>query len=192
MKRVPSWLVVTLLLGGLAGCGRHTHEIEKYVLLSADQTTPPSGDEVEPFRIRAVISGEVTQTRAADSVFRDSSGSLAGPYTLYVMTSYYGQTKEVCELHEITMRIGHRPKLTLHSRDELPLRIAFEPWLEHALSGRHDVVLGDRLPFQESDEVAVAVTFQAPGSDQLQTLHSVFVGQRSEVTRLKLEAIVKG
>ncbi|MEO1082080.1 MAG: hypothetical protein AAFY29_21155 [Pseudomonadota bacterium] len=192
MKRVPLWLVATLLLGGLSGCGRHTHEIEKYVLLSADQTEPAPSVAVEPFRIRAVISGEVTQTRAAGSVFTDSRGSLSGPYTLHVMTSYYGQTEEVCELHEITMRIGRRPKLTLHSRDELPLRIAFEPWLEHALSGRHDVALGDRLPFQESDEVAVAVTFQAPGSEQLQTLHAVFVGQKSEVTRSKLEAIVKG
>ncbi|MEM9380577.1 MAG: hypothetical protein AAGB93_11560 [Planctomycetota bacterium] len=183
------------LLVGIAACviacGEHTHEVEDYVHKPGQ---PPHALQTElgPFRLRTAISGSNTTSRPASTVMTDSQGRLAGPYTLHVITSYYGETRDVCSVLEVSMQIGRRPPVVLHSINDGEVDVTFEPWLDHAVSGSHRIPLGDRLPFQEDDEVHFTVAFRPPGTDQVHRLRTSYVGRKRRTTTSKLETLVQG
>lgn len=172
-------------------CGEHTHEVEDYVHMPGQ---PPHAlcAELGPFRLRTAISGLNITSRPASTVLTDSRGRLVGPYTLHVVTSYYGEPQDVCSLLEVTMQIGRRPRVVLHSMNDVEVDVTFEPWLDHAVSGSHRIPLGDRLPFQEDDEVQFTVVFRPPGSDQVHRLRTSYVGRRRRTTTSKLETLLQG
>ncbi len=192
MKRMLSGLTIGCVVSaafGFGGCGEHTHEVERYRLKD------PSAAETKigPFRLRAVISGEVS-TPGLDNpadVLVDSHGQLTGPYTLHVVTSYYGQTQGVCKLHEVTMRIGDQPVVVLHAETDPVIDVAYQPWLPHAVSGSVVVPLGDRLPFQTRDDVVVTVKYQPPERPDIHDFRAVFVGDRSKTVTSKLDTLLR-
>lgn len=188
MKQVLLGLVIGCVAFVPLSCGEHTHEVERYRL--KDPSEPET--KIGPFRLRAVISGEVSNPGLVNpaDVAVDSQGQTTGPYTLHVVTSYYGQTQDVCKLHEVTIQIGEEPVMVLHSENDPVIEVAYEPWLAHAISGSHLVPLGDQLPFQTQKDVVVKVKYQPPGSPDVHNFRAVFVGVKSTTVTSKLDTLL--
>jgi len=112
------------------------------------------------------------------------------------VTAYYGQTQDVCKLHEITIQIGSQPVIVLHAQTDPVIDVAYEPWLPHAISGSHLVPLGKQLPFQTQEDVVVTVKYQPPPPDppaspDIRTLRAVFVGVKSKDASSKLDTLLR-
>lgn len=191
MKGLRARVLAVCLVAGALGCGEHTHEVQDYVL-EPGQPLGAHAATVGPFRIRTAISGRSSRSAESTTVFTDSQGSLGGPYSLHLVGSYYGQTREAWRLSEVTMQIGSEPPVLLHSREQPAVEVPFEPWLEHAISGSHVIPLGDRLPFQTDHGVTFSVTFQAPGSDEPRALSTTFVGRARSSKTSKLDSLMRG
>ncbi len=148
--------------------------------------------KVDQFYIRLLINPTYYPIDDCDSVFCDSSGRRGPPYTLVIGTSYYGETADAVAIHEALLQRGSGAPIALHRADDEPLRLFFEPWLDHAVKANHLVPLGENLPFVAGEDVIVTVRFQPPESSEVHTITTVFRGTTERVSRSKFMTVLQG
>ncbi len=186
-------MAVALLAAlGASACGVSTQHTERY-LRDADNPESAFSKRVDRFRIQLLLNGTREESpESRDSVFFDSVAFVRAPHTLNVSAAFYGATDDFAEVHSITMRIGDQAPVALHGRDDAPIRLAFEPWLDHALAAGFELPLGDTLPFVDGQQVTVNVEFVPPESTERHAIQTVFRAEFRTRKTQKLKMILHG
>ncbi len=149
--------------------------------------------QIGPFRIRLLIKGRYAPSpNNSDSIFLDNYGTIKPPYTLIINSSYYGITEDVVEIIQVEMKIGNEKPVMLHNKTESNIRVPFKPWLDHAVSAKMKIGLGDDLPFIENEEVRVTVKLRLPESKELESISTLFIGNKAVAVNSKFWSLVLG
>lgn len=184
--------IALLALFGVSACGVSTQHTERY-LRDADNPDSAFSKSVDRFRIQLLLNGTREESSdSRDSVFADSVTHVRAPHTLNVSTAFYGTTDEFAEVHSITIRVDGQAPVVLHGRDHAPIRLQFEPWLDHALAAGFELPLGDTLPFVDGQQVIVNVEFVPPESTELHAIQTVFRAEFRTKKRSKLRMLLQG
>ncbi|MEM9057656.1 MAG: hypothetical protein AAGD86_09275 [Pseudomonadota bacterium] len=181
-----------VLATSLMSCGTSVQHSDRYV---CDFDNPQSSfsKTVDRFHIRLLVSGTYSRAPGSrDSVFHDSVGFVRPPYTLHVSTSFYGVTNDVAKIQRITMQVGSDEPVVLHGDDAPTLRLAYEPWLDHAVSANLRFPLGNKLPFARGEAVAFEVHFVPPEAERAHSIRTVFRGTSNTHEMLKVEMLLQG
>ncbi|MCG8375370.1 MAG: hypothetical protein MI702_02690 [Chlorobiales bacterium] len=148
--------------------------------------------KIDQFHIHLLINDTYERISDCDSLFCNSSGRRGPPYTLLIGTSFYGETRDVTAIHEVMLQIGAESPIALHSADDEPIRLAFEPWLDHAVKANHRIPLVETLPFLENEELVITVRFQPPESAETHAITTIFRSKKESVSRSKLMMLLQG
>lgn len=173
-----------ILLFLFRNCGTMTQYAEHY----------ESGDnlvDVGPVTTRLMINSEQQISRLVLELLFTGKTTHGAPYILSVASHYQGLPPGPLLVKEILLYTGVNPQaITVHSQDETPLQLHYRPWLDETRNGSVRIPLGDTLGFSEDYPVTVTLRYQIPGSSEVHTLSSTFVGMVSERTYTFLDVIM--
>lgn len=180
-----------LLLLCLSACGESTMHSESYQR-QIDDPRSSFSKTIDQFRIHVLINDTYEPINDCDSLLCDSSGRRGPPYTLVISTSFYGETTDMVAIHGVMLQIGSGAPISLHSAYDEPIRLSFEPWLDHAVKANHHIPLDGTLPYVENQEAVITVRFQPPESTETHAITTVFRSKRESVSRSKLMMLLQG
>lgn len=190
--RLTRWFILACVALLLAACGEHSLYAERYQVDFEDPRTTFEYKE-DNFYVRLWIDDyQVPVESQVFSVWRDSEAHITGPYGLGINANWYGRTEDTVGVLEIIMEREGEPPIILHGRDDPPMELEFEPWLDHAISSDAVVPLDELLPFEEARKVSFTVTLRPPeGLDEV-TVTTVFKGTAYRRDTLKIETVLLG
>ena len=151
---IPALALLTTLL---TGCGNYVQHAQRYKVDFDDPRTVFEHKK-DNFYVRLWMDEQREIVKGStQSIWGDTVQQVSGPYGLGINPNWYGQTDDTVDILEIIMEREGMDPMVLHARSDAPLALAFEPWLDHAVSAGTRIPLGDLLPFEPGHTVAFTV-----------------------------------
>ncbi len=108
--------ILTVTFIAMCGCSKHTYYGELY-----KQHSKSSGiSKIDKFRIRLIINESHPEWNKGILSFllTDTTEKHGYPYTLRIVSNFYGQTNDTVKIREVKFKIGSQQEIVLLSESD--------------------------------------------------------------------------